>query len=234
MERYVDKGLRPTGGLIPLLNPLKVKSIKEPSEEGEYVLYMLRLTPMEQYTRDDVKVLLQGITDNWVLAKEDSKKAKEHYHITIYEQIDEEPLRTIIREFLKVYFPLPPKRGDANKQYNLTVADSVEKGINYTVKELDVEYGEGMNPEYIDKRIKASFIKFDRAEIAKRIDELKNNFKSSDMSITQFMETFCLIKADYRQPINLNYIYQLAVACDINRDNTRVHHYVRSYLDNKI
>lgn len=211
------------GGLIPILNPLDV----------ECTLYMLRLTPDGRYSKTHIEAFLGSLTENWVCAKENSKKAKEHYHCTIYDSFEEDFVRTKIREFLGVYFTEPPKRGDANKQYNLTIADSVEKGINYTVKELEITYGKGMNPEYMDKRIKASFLKFDRASFQLKIEKLKKDFKESYMSIGEFMEKFCILKSDYRQPINLTYVYQLAISCEINRDNKCAEKYVRNFLENK-
>uniref|UniRef100_UPI0040481F8A hypothetical protein n=1 Tax=Shewanella sp. TaxID=50422 RepID=UPI0040481F8A len=163
LEEYFEKR---EGGLIPILNPLNV----------ECTLYMIRLTPDGRYNAVHIQKFLSSITDNWICARENSKKAKEHYHCTIYDRFEEEYVRSKIREFLLIYFPEPAKRGDANKQYNLTIADSVEKGINYTVKETDITYGKGMDPKYMEKRIKASFLKFDRASFQTKVEKLKKDF----------------------------------------------------------
>jgi len=222
MDRFVETKL--SGALIPILKPLDV----------ECTLYMLRLTPLERYERTDIEMWLNTFTENWVCAKENSKKAKLHFHITIFDSFEEETLREKIRSFLLSKFPEPPKRGDANKQYNLTVAESVDKAINYTVKELDITYGTGMDPEYMKLRLKASFIKFDKHTFAKELEDLKQLYKTTDkMKIGEFMERFVLLKASYRQPINMNYIYQLAISCHVNKDNSQAEMYVRAFLENK-
>jgi len=221
LDDYLEMPER--GGLIPILNPLNV----------ECTLYMLRLTPFDKYNRTDVESFLSTITNNWICAKENSKKLTEHFHCTIYDDVEEELLREKIRTFLKIKFTDPAKRGDANKQYNLTVADSVEKGINYTVKELNITYGSGMNPEYINKRLKASFQKFDKAVFAKKLEDIKKIFKESYQSIGELMERIVQLKAEYRQPINLIQIHQLALSCLVNRDPTQAENLVRRFLENK-
>jgi len=222
MDRYLDDKV--PGALIPILKPLEV----------ECTLYMLRLTPLDKYERTHVEAWLSTFTNNWVCAREDSKKAKLHFHITIYDVFEEESLREKIRAFLVLYFTEPAKRGDANKQYNLTVAESVEKAINYTVKELDITFGSGMDKKYMEARIKASFLKFDRTTFAKELEELKQRYKTTDsMKLGDFMEQFVLLKASYRQPINMNYIYQLAISCHVNKDPSYAERYVRNFLENK-
>jgi len=221
MDRFLED--KPAGALIPILKPLEV----------ECTLYMLRLTPLNQYVRAQIEDWLASFTANWVVARENSKKAKEHFHITIYDVLDEEELRGRIRSFLALYFTEPAKRGDANKQYNLTVAESVDKAINYTVKELDITYGSGMDKKYMDSRIKSSYLKFDKHTFAKAIDELKNTYKTTDMTLQEFMIHFVKLKAQYRQPINLNYIYQTAIACQINREPKYAITYVEDFLHYK-
>lgn len=221
MERFLED--KPAGALIPILKPLEV----------ECTLYMIRLTPANKYARGHVEAWLNSFTANWVCARENSKKAKEHFHITVFDVFDEEEIRERIRTFLALYFTEPAKRGDANKQYNLTVAESVDKAINYTVKELDITYGSGMDKKYMESRIKSSYLKFDKHSFAKAIDELKQQYKSTDMTLQEFMIHFVKLKATYRQPINLNYIYQTAIACQINREPKWATTYVEDFLHYK-
>lgn len=223
IEEFFDKK-KTTEGLLPIINPLNVECTQ---------LYMLRLTPQGKYDRTELESWLGSITDNWVCAKENSKKLVEHFHCTIYDDLEEDQLREKIRIFLKKHFTDAPKRGDANKQYNLTVATSVEKALNYTVKELQITYGPGMDPLYMDKRIKASFLKFDKGEFSNKLEDLKKNFKESKMTLGDFMISFIQLKALYRQPINIGYAYQLALSCEVNRNPDVAEQYVSDYLNLK-
>jgi len=214
--------------LIPILKPLKVEST-----DKIYFMYMLRLTPLGKYSREDIIKWLASFTDNWVCGKEQSKKEVEHYHITIYDEFEEEELRVKIRAFLAIYFTEPAKRGDANKQYNLAVADSVDKAVSYSIKESTFDYGLGMNEEYMTLRAKAAYVKFDKRVFAEELETLKESFRVSLMSLEDFMITFTNLKAKYRQPINMNNIYSLALSCQCNRDPGYAEGLVSRFLDSK-
>jgi len=221
MDSFVERTSRK--GLIPILNPSKVKG----------TLFLLRLAPLGAYERSDIEAFLNTFTQNWIVAKEDSKKKKEHYHITIEEDMLEDDLRQKVRDFLKPFFPEQAKRGDANKQYNLQTAECEERAYNYTVKEMDITYGSNINPKYVELAIKESFQKYESKVFAEKFNAIKEEYKNTELSMGEFMEKFVQLKAIYRQPINMNYIHQVALSCRVNKEPKYAEYLVRSFLELK-
>jgi len=213
MDQFVEsKGSR----LIPILIAKKYSSN---GEEIPLNIYMLRMSPLDRYTLETCKEWLASFTDNWILGVESSKKDKEHYHCTLYVPMEEQELRDIINKFLSIQFPEPPKRGDANKRYNLACVSEPEKAAQYSIKENNEHYGKNINPKYIEDIKKKAFAKFDKGTIAKELEALKAEFKiNNKITIADFMIKFVDIKAKYRQPISLTYIHQLATSCECNRN----------------
>lgn len=225
IDKWVFKTPR---ALLPIIKPVKVKEYSETATE--WTQYMLRLSPLERYTSKEVLVWLKTFTEAWTLGTEKSTKEKLHFHITIYSSLEESELRKKINDFLNIQFPEPQKRGDANKRYNLTLASSVEKAVSYSIKDGDFLYGDDINPEFILECKKASFQKFDKVTMAQQIEDLKSVYKTTDMTMGEFMIQFVQLKAMYRQPINLNYIYQLALSCRVNKEPQYAEQLVSDYL----
>lgn len=205
--------------LIPILKVDRVEST-----------YALRLTPLGKYTFDDIISFL-GTFDEYIVVKEESKKLKEHYHAIVFSKLFEEEVRGKIRGFLQTYFTEPPKRGDANKQYNLSEIDNLEQAITYILKDGgDVSMSLGINTEYLDTLKKKSYRKYSKEEFAKALEELKKKFKDEDTSIGDMMTAICQLKGLYRQPINLNQIYQMVLGFYIHNNPHKASSFVSEFL----
>lgn len=207
--------------LLPIIKPKELKSNP----------YMLRLSPLGVYEKKEIFVFLKEIDAQWVMSTESSSKDKLHYHIVLATELEEEEMREHIRVFLSRHFP-NPKRGDANKQYNLKCIEDFDVSIQYILKDGVYEYCEEICPSYIQAKYDLSFKKYDKVTFAKRLEQLKQDFKIGEIvSVKEFMIEFVKLKSEYRQPINMTYIHQTAVSCDINRNPRRSRNYVESYLD---
>lgn len=208
--------------LLPIIKPGELKSS----------LYMLRLTPFDKYTREDVKELMECHEAQWIMSNEYSKAGKNHFHVIFAVDIEYEDVRQHIRDFLSRYFPPElSKRGDANKQYNLKVVNDFDVAVSYIIKDGVYSYSSDIDPLYVKHRFEKSFKKYDKETFAKKLEELKAEFKDDKrITIIQFCTRFVQLKAEYRQPINMNYIYQMAVSCDVNRTPKKAEEYVNDYF----
>lgn len=197
----------------------------------ESTQYALRLTPDKRYGVEEIEKYLNDNFQEWIYSLEISKKTKEHYHVVLWSSQDEETVRQSIREFLYLYFPEKPKRGDANKQYNLSEIEDLETAITYLLKDGGlIKYSKGVNPDGIERLRKQSYKKFSKEEFSKAFDELKKIFKDTSPTLGDMMTEVVKLKALYRQPINLNHIYQMCVSFDVHNHPNRGEDYVRDFL----
>lgn len=218
IDRFVKRN---EGALLPIIKPQEVESS----------FFMLRLTPFGRYNIEDVEAFIKTLSGNYVISKEFSKKDKEHYHILVATDKCEEDIRELIRDFLKIHFTAPAKRGDANKQYNLQECIDVVHSLTYLLKDGgELLYGEGINKDSLEYYKKLSYKKFDKESFAKELQELKDKFKEYKYSLKAMMEAVALLKAKYRQPIDFNYIYRLCVSCEIHNNPRKVEEYVDKFL----
>jgi len=218
MDRYLDRGLGP---LLPIVKVPKVES----------TFYALRLTPLGAYQLEEVKKFMEEFTDTYVVSEENSKNGKLHYHSVICTEMDEDDLRECVRDFLKLYFPGKPKRGDANKQYNLSECIDVEQSVIYLLKDKGTMiYGLNVNEEALNQRSQKSYAKFSKADFAKELEEIKKLFKEKRWSMEEMMVAIVKLKAKYRQPIDMNYIYRLCLSCDIHNDPRKAGEVVDRFL----
>lgn len=221
MDRFAE---RESGSLLPI--------IKTPEVESTF--YVLRLTPMGKYSKGDVEKLMKLFGDTYICSKENSKKDVEHYHCVFSSSLYEHEVREQIRTFLGLFFTDKPKRGDANKQYNLQESLDYEQAIIYILKDSgEIIYGDNIESAAIDRYKKKSFAKYSKAEFAKELEEIKANFKVKRMSLGDMMVSVVRLKAKYRQPINLNYIYQLCLSCEIHNFPIRAEQYVDDFISKK-
>jgi len=192
--------------------------------------YALRLSPLDKYVFYDIKSFLETF-DHYIVVKEESKKRKEHYHAIVFSKLFEEEVREKIRTFLQIYFKDPPKRGDANKQYNLSEIEDLEQSIIYILKDGgEMFISTGINDEYLETLKKKSYRKYSKEEFAKALDELKKKFKDEDTSISDMMTAICQLKGLYRQPINLNQIYQMVLGFYIHTNPYKAPQFVGEFL----
>lgn len=175
--------------------------------------YALRMTPLGAYTVNDLENFIKTITDTYVFTHEISKRGREHYHCVLNTIFFEDDLREKIREYLKKHFGIP-KRGDANKQYNLSECIDIELSITYILKDGGAMYcGTNIEPDKLLDFKKKSYKKYDSTEFTEKLNEIKVMVKDNpNTTIEQIMERIVRLKSMYRQPINMNYIYQLSLA----------------------
>jgi len=196
----------------------------------ESTQYALRLTPDNMYGVLEIEEFLKNFQE-WIYSLEISKKTKEHYHIVLWSKDDEETVREYVRGFLKKYFINKSKRGDANKQYNLSEIEDLTMAVTYLLKDQGIiKYSNGVDSKTIDRLSKQSYKKFSKEEFAKSLDELKKTFKDTSPSLGHMMTEVVKLKSLYRQPVNLNYINQLCISFDIHNNPSKAEDYVRNFL----
>lgn len=221
VNRIIDGSLR-TSSYVSL--PI-MKRRKE-----ECTPYALRLTPDGKYGDIQVQDFLSNF-DDYIYVNELSKKKKPHLHAVLFTKLHEEELRQKIREFLLKYFTGPPKRGDANRQYNLSEVEDVELAITYILKDsTQIFHSDNINMETIDKLKKKSYQKYSKEEFAIKLEELKKHFKDTNPSLGEMMTSIVQLKALYRQPINMNYIYQISLSFKLHNNPGDAENYVREFL----
>lgn len=198
------------------------------------MVYMLRLTPQGRYTKDQVISWLDTTFFEWILAEETAKKL--HYHVVIVDDCKEVDTRNKVLKFLHGYWhKLERGRGWGNAQYNLQEADNIEDAVTYTVKDGLVVYSDGVNEEAVDQLRKKSYKKYDKGIFAKDLQKIYDDYKTSDeKGIRELMIRLCQLKGQYRQPINMHYIYQCAITANINKNPKVAEMYVDDYLDKLI
>jgi len=205
--------------LIPILKSGRVEST-----------YALRLTPFDKYNTDNIITFLSTF-DDYIFTEEVSKKSKVHYHVVLFTKLYEDEVREKIRVFLSTYFTEPPKRGDANKQYNLSEIQDLEISITYILKDGGrIFHSSNINEKQVEALKKKSYRKYSKEDFSKQLEELKARFKEQDTSMIDMMTLICQLKSEYRQPVNMSYIYQLALSCSIHNRPQLAESYVREFL----
>jgi len=197
----------------------------------ESITYALRLTPLGKYGVKEIEEFFKDTFCDYIFVREESKKAKEHYHAVLFDYTDEDSVREKIRLFLRKYFTEPPKRGDANKQYNLSQIEDIELAIIYILKDsTEIFYSDNIIEESVKQLSKKSYKKYSKEEFSKQLEELKKQFKEQDTRLDDMMVKIYQLKALYRQPINPNYIYQMCLSFQIHNDPNRASAFVRNFL----
>lgn len=227
MDEYITKTERNV--LLPIIKREFVNSI-----DTDYQYYLLRMTPFDKYSMEELEIFIKTITTCYIITQEVSKKDKDHYHIVLVCEVDEEPLRALIRDFLKKYFTEAPKRGDANKQYNLQVSKDFQQSIIYILKDGGlIKSGEAINADEIQKYKKQSYQKYSKAEFQKEFEALKVKYKGDITSLSDMMEGVVKLKAKYRQPINMMYVYQVCLSFFIHNNEQYAEQYVQEFLSKR-
>lgn len=191
--------------------------------------YALRLTPYDKYGDKEIMDMLRPF--DYVYVNELSKKKKPHSHIVLFTEYDEEKLREYVRVFLRKYFVEPPKRGDANKQYNLSEVEDIELAITYLLKDSPVVItSDRINKDCVESLKKKSYKKYSKDEFKQELERLKDMFKENDTPLGEMMIAMVQLKSLYRQPINMHYIYQMCVSFDVHNHKNKARLYVENFL----
>jgi len=205
--------------LIPILKSGEVESN-----------YALRLTPQGKYGVDEVTEFCRTFSD-YIFVEELSKKKIVHYHVVLFTSDFEDVVREKVRIFLSYYFTEPPRRGDANKQYNLSEINDLDLAITYILKDEGIiNVSSNIDMDELDKLKKKSYKKYSKDDFAKALEELKVKFKEDSSSIGDMMESIVLLKSVYRQPVNMNQIYQMCISYDVHNNRNKASFYVQEFL----
>lgn len=200
------------------------------SELNTYV-YVIRLTPMEKYSIDDLKQFLSGMDNKaWLLAVESSPKL--HYHCVIENDRDIDEIKKLLRNFLFTYWPVRP-RGWGNAQYNCQVCEDKDRGISYALKDREEYYYDGYEQEYLDRCLSESFPKNSPSTFKVEYRELCDKFQGSDMEIDEFMVHFITLKAKYGQQVRVHDAYAYALSNSISRDGSVADTVVKDFLSTR-
>lgn len=192
--------------------------------EDKSIWYALRMTPLGKYTSVQLEEFIKGLTNTYVFSQELSKKEKEHYHCVLNVELDDFELRERVREFLRKMFPGPAKRGDANKQYNLSECIDPQQSIVYILKDGgELHYGDNIDSTKLESYKKLSYKKYDGQEFSERLNEIKTRVKDTpNMKMVDIMALLINLKVTYRQPVNMNYLYQLSLSLYLHNNPDRI------------
>lgn len=191
--------------------------------------YMLRMTPFEMYSLEDLKQWLDLTTTAWIVGSE-QKAGKLHYHCCIFTRVELDQYRKIVLKYLHGYWPTRP-RGWGGAQYNLQSVDKQDKAISYSVKDGDYSFSVHIDEAALKQRVNASFAKYDKVEFQKEYTALLDKYKTDmSMKIKDFMVAFMQLKGKYRQPIKMSYIYEVALANEVHRNPQHAINVAASYL----
>lgn len=207
----------------PLIPILKVGRV-----EGSYAL---RLTPFDKYGVPEIEKFLKENFEDFIFVQETSKKIRVHYHCIIFTKHDEYTVREIIRAYLKTIFTDPPKRGDANKQYNLSEIDELELALIYILKDGGENFcSSNIDFEVLSDLKKKSYRKYSKQDFTTQLEELKAKFKDEKTRLEDMMVSIVKLKSLYRQPVNMNNIYQMCVSYDVHNNPNDARVYVSDFL----
>lgn len=217
---------------LSVTNYVSIPILKRKKEESS--VYALRLTPLGQYGLTELQNLCKTF-DDYIFIREESKAKKEHYHAVIWATEYEDEVRNRIRDFLKLHFPEPAKRGDANRQYNLSTVQDLEITVTYLLKDGGEIYtSPNVNTESVEKLKKKSFRKYSKEEFMTQLEVLKTSFKDKNTELGDMMVAIIKLKAMYRQPINIALVYQQAVGFNIHANPDTAEDYVRGFFSRRM
>lgn len=190
--------------------------------------YVVRLTPMEKYSLEDLKKFLTEMDNHsWILAVE--TKPKLHYHCVIENDDDMDDFKARIRSFLFTYWEVRP-RGWGNAQYNCQVCNDKRRAISYALKDKEEYYYEGYDQAYIDWCIQESFPRNSPSTFRVEYRELCERFQASDMEIGEFMVQFIILKSKYGQQVRVVDAYSYAISNAVKRDPSYASSLVQDFL----
>lgn len=194
-------------------------------EDDGRLPFILRLTPMEKYSMEDVKDWLDENFDFYVIAQE--SKPKLHYHVVVETELED--MRPLVQKFLYKYWPERP-RGWGNAQYNLQWSTQPLRAISYVFKDKEIFFYKGYEEEFIDELRAKSFPKKSPNTFKLEYQELCNDYQVSDYDERWFMIKFIQLKAKYGQQVRLIDARAYALSNTIQRDPTTAEGIVEDYL----
>lgn len=195
--------------------------------------YAIRLVPMEKYTMQEVIVMLEEVSDRWVVSEE--IKPHVHYHIVICCDYSMSTMRTYIREFLRPFFADATtnkfSRGFGNAQYNSQEVKDLDAAVSYVLKQhrdnpdFKFKYV-GFTDEYIENRKQASYLKKPKDEFKVEFYKLREDF----VDIKDYMTKYVQLCSKYERMCNVSHAYSYAISAAVAKDPSFAAQIVDSFL----
>lgn len=212
--------------------PLPILMVGSSGQVVDSSCYMVRLTPMGRYTRKAVIEWLDSGIDPYIISTESSSKGEEHYHLLIFSNLSEEAVREDVKEFVYFYWPKNERgRGFGNKQYNFQVVEDFMAYGKYLCKDGDIQYSLSINPKFITYCKQKSYKKFDKKTFQTEFESIRDEYKTGIHRVLWFMTEYAKLKAKYRQSINMQHIYQVALSNEFHVRPNKVEYIMREYLE---
>lgn len=216
--------------------PSNDSTVMESEDQPEIKYYMVRLTPgdSEPYTKGDLKKFLeqQFSDDQWVVGVELLPKV--HYHVVVKSTETFENFKLIFRTQIYLWYP-KRERGFGIKQWHCQVGkQNLKRAISYTIKDKIDHFYFGFDEMFILECLQDSFQKNTPSNFRLEYFALCHDFEISDNDMRTFMVDLCVLKAKYRQKVNLKDIEDYAQMCIIRREGRKMaENLVENYLYNK-
>lgn len=197
------------------------------SEISEKDTYVLRLTPLEKYSRQEAIGWLNAKFQKWFISTEGTPQL--HFHVVFETEDLEEDVRKIVKDFVYNYWPAPRPRGFGNKQYNLQLSETPDLAIRYAAKHRDYEYY-GYSDDYITEQVNLSFLK-SKEDFQSDLIKLKLEFHNTPMTSREFMIRLNWLSSKYGRNVNIATVYQTALSVLIAREPEQSAVAVDNFLD---
>lgn len=193
--------------------------------------YMIRFTPQDKYGPSEIKAFLESHFEKWIFAEEKSSNVHFHCMGSTIDSIEE--VRSYIKhDILDVYYPKSERqRGFGNAQYNLSITDDFEKSSVYSIKNGVYWHSDNLSADYVNSLFNRSYKKFEAKEFMRKLEAIKEEFKlNRGISMEDFMIKFVQLKGEYRQPVKMSYIHEVALSNQVHRDPDSAKDIVGNYL----
>lgn len=221
------------------INPLPNQE-SDTDGDGMTVDYFIRLTSHAKFTSEQLIKFLEEECQivRYVVGRE--LIPQEHYHISITTDISLEmqDIKDIIRAFIVPLWENPETRklplGFGNKQYNCQVTEDADKQLSYILKDKDWDniWFTGYERDYLELKKAESFPKKKPSDFKAEYQQLCENFKDSEMDVSEFMSKFITLKAKYGQTVSLPIAHSYALSNLIQREPEQAEILVNNYLSN--
>lgn len=175
--------------------------------------YVVRLTPLEQYSADSIIEYLEQF-DKWVYGHEFSKDNVEHFHLVVYTGLDIHKMRETVKEFIYPFFP-NRTRGFGNKQYNLQYAENPRKAISYALKDCGDFNFSGFTEECIECLRDESFSK---TTFEEDVLQLNKDYQDQLLTDQEYLIGYYKIYAKFGRSLNVNTINGYLLSARVLRD----------------
>lgn len=185
--------------------------------------YALRLCPDEEkdYAEKDIEALMDMFCDKqYIFCREKGTgvKGKLHYHCVFPCYKDTDGLKEDINIWLRTFYTDKWKKEDGNKRSNCKPCEDTKQAITYILKDKTFYVGEAINPEYITECSKKSYKKYSKAAFTEEWQKIQDLFNNDEITKAEIRTRYILLKATYKQSINIVNINSQLMAIYVRKD----------------